>query len=295
MSLFDPPPPEYERQQRLWVSARDLDLPGLEAALAAGAPPEPVLDVHPHGRQSPLALAVGNVPIDARRQEVRHRIIDRLLRERSRHPGLPPPVAALEKAFEIGDRQVLEKLLPWFPDGVNHVFAGGSTLLDQAVVQAHAGEGYPAGRMTHVERLRWVLDQGASLKAPAALPGPLRRSPLCRAIFRLPSAEKHQKDRYAKIVDLLIERGATLRLETHQDAVNAAIMLVKEDKESWSRWLVGHLDAAVLDDVEAALEAAGKTPGLKKDLLDRFRAQRATLRLHDSLPSATAAAPRQRI
>lgn len=203
--------PTLKARVELSVAARDGNPDGVRKALAKGIPPFPGGPLPGRSENTPLRLAIENIPYGEQKAEARHQAIDVLLESYKTH-GLGVPAEAFVVAFQQGDLLTTEKLLRLHPQSVETPSPSGG-LVTLAINQILEEKGQARFmRSGGLELLAWALEKGAPANGNDIDRLLSHAHPLARALGEVGSASqvKGVQEAMKKAVDLLASHGATL-------------------------------------------------------------------------------------
>lgn len=294
--MWDDTPPEVKRQQDLWSAAFDLDVDRVKKALAEGAPPEPVIGMASHGRTSPLVRALESFHASSKK-EAQRQIIDLLLDARRQYPELAVPSQALATALEQGNRWALDRLLPFYEQGIDTPLPQRTSRAVTYAIKRLDDPPRSPDSMSHMEVFEWVLAQNPSLDVAESLPYTQALEPLPFALSKYFSSSfsnghAMSKPLYKRAVDALVERKAPLWIEGANQSWPAVLSMVRSLDKTWGEYLMTQLPEKHWDKVESRLGDRSMSAGEKEEVLAFFRQLRLESKLHNpQLPAYSQGQP----
>ncbi len=236
------PDPELERQEKLFFAVQEKNVDKVRQCLAEGIPAEPLRQHNPSGMGNLVKAVAGigrNSPEDPCIQ------ILRLLKDaQGEKPFKTQPLEiAFNNAIDRGLSCALEVLVPLFPQGLAHPFAGGESLYWKALALCRSHDQYPFGRLNGPQLTQWLVTHSAESV-------PLERRSVDQHLALDVCASrgkgnntvvKSERDNYRRCAQVLIEAQTPLVLSGEKDKsksilVNLAAVAMEPDSP-YHHWL----------------------------------------------------------
>lgn len=279
--------PILEARRELSVAARDGDPEGVRKALAKGIPPFPGGALPGRSQNTPLRLAIENIPFGDQKAEARHQAIDVLLDSYRSH-GLSVPAEAFVVAFQQGDLLTTEKLLRLHPQSVENPSPSGG-LVTLAINQLLEEKGQARFmRSGGLELLAWALEKGAPADGNDTDRVLGHANPLARALGEVGSVSqvKGVQEAMKKAVGLLASHGATLPWNPERPAWGA--MYITTLLKNWPEELAAAL-------IEQSAFSPEEQEQIASSLEGRWASQFRSIAVSQRLPAAASpSVPRPR-
>lgn len=223
--------PARKARIELSCSARDGDPEGIRKALAKGILPDQGGPLPGRSQNTPLRLAIENLPMGDHKVPDRHQAIDVLLEAYQSH-GLPIPAQALEVAFTRGDLVTAEKLVQLRPEILENPSASGG-LVTLAINQIFSEKGQVSYlKSSGLQLLVWALEKGAPADGNDVDRALIHAFPLARCLGEIGSSSlKAIQEMLREAVNALAAHGATLPWNPERPTWGA--LYIKVLLENW--------------------------------------------------------------
>lgn len=230
--FYDEPDGPRKLHDELCAAVQGMDVARIQALLSSGARPVAGMT------RNPLALASSGLP-SARVSPIRLQVVDLLLD--ALDPGLDHSLLedAFREVFSVGDRPVLEKILPRLKQGIDTPVGGKRILMASLLDLDYLPAGYP-GQMDGLKRFVWVMEKGPDLSPSPGMQFTQSLEFLPFALFRFSSPNPGGNDRtlYERAVDRLMDAKAPIWFEESPQSFRAGKDIVRSANPRWMAYLV---------------------------------------------------------
>ncbi len=225
--------PDYQRRLDLSIAARDADVEKVRALLASGQRPNQGAKLPSHMTDSPLMLALANVPYDSQGQQNRHEVIGLLVDAFLRDPSLARPSQAFSEAFNKGDAISAARLLDFYEPAERAALINGLPLAAIGKIRKDRGQASYLS-LDGVALLKWSFELGASVQGVEG-----QKSPLEEAITGTDDSYAGVRKQMKDAADVLREAGAVLPF--NQSNPKSTAFIVEKVLKVWDEPTAGEL------------------------------------------------------